>query len=304
MLKNLKHKALLLFLLLPFALSAQEFDDSIFQLENNPPPFSPFSISGSYLDVGNARFRTPGFKDDSLKYRQWEAALAYKHPLTEACGLIFGAGWVGAEVNMENNPDFDETNFNYVNLSLGGYTTSFPDWLWTLTIAGFFDTDEFSFVDYSLYQGVLWGRYALNPCIELNVGLIVEVGLRKDKVWPIIGFVYSISDRWQLNMIYPVDISLDFLINKYLTATTSLRFLRNRHRVRESEPNSQGIFEYQTTGIEFDLTYSPFLWFSVLGFAGSTFHGNFKLSDRNDKNAIYYKFNSAFYAGVQATVNF
>ena len=297
-------KKFFLFLILPLSLCAQELDDQIFQLQNNPPPFSPFSATGSYVDVNSTKFRTRGFREDTLKYRQWEAAFVYKHPITDACGLLFGSGWVGAEVNMENNPNFDETIFNYVNLSVGGFTTAFPDWTWTLTVAGFFDTDEFSFVDYALYQGVLWGRYDFCNCLELDFGLIVEAGLNKDKVWPIIGFVYYPSEKWQINAIYPVDISFDYFFNQYLSASGSVRFLRSRHRVRDNEPLSQGIFEYRTTGLEFDLTLAPSLCFSIMGFVGSTVKGDFKVSDRNDKNAIHFKFNGSFYAGASAILNF
>ena len=297
-------KKFFLFFLFPLSLFAQELDDQVFQLENNPPPFSPFSVAGSYIDVSNANFRSSEFKGSDLKFRQWEAVFSYKHPLTPACGLIFGAGWIGTEVNMRDNPEFNETNFGYANLSIGGYTTAFPDWAWTLTLAAFLDTEEFSLVDYALYQGVLWGRYDLCDWIELDFGLIVEAGLKKDKVWPIIGLIYYPSDRWQVNAVFPVDISFDYYLNKYLTASGSLRFLRTRHRVKEDEPDSQGVFEYRTTGVEFDLTYSPSLWFSVTGLVGSTLNGDLKVSDRNDKHSTHFKFNGSLYMGASLILNF
>jgi hypothetical protein len=220
------------------------------------------------------------------------------------CGLIFGAGWVGTEVNMEDNPDFNETIFNYVNLLIGSFTKSFPDWLWKLTFAAYLDTEEFSFVDYALYQGVLWGKYDLCTWIELDFGLIVESGLHKTKVWPIIGFIYAPTNKWEIHAVFPIDVSVNYSFNKCLTAAGSLRFLRTRHRVKETEPNSQGIFEYHTTGAEFDLTYTPALRFSVTGFAGSTLNGDLKMSDRNDDHSTHFKFNGSFYTGVTALLSF
>ncbi len=297
-------KILLSLFLVPFIVFAQEWDDELFQTENTPPPFYPFSISGSYLNVCEASFRTPGFDDSNLKYAQWETALAYTHPFSPVCGLIFGAGWVGTEVDMKNNPEFNETIFNYINFSVGFFTKAFSDWTWTATIAIFLDAEELSLVDYTLYQGVLWGRYNVCKFVELDFGLIIEAGLNKEKVWPIIGFIYTPCDKWHLNVVYPINISLEYDIIECFSAAASIRFLRNRHRVKDDEPNSQGIFEYETAGGEFDLTYRPFKWAMVKGFAGSTFGGDLKVSDRNDKNSTHYKFNGSFYAGASAVLSF
>lgn len=291
-------------LLISSSLLGQQWDDELFQIENSPPPSYPFTVSGSYLDVDKASFRTPGLENSNLKYAQWETALAYTHPFTEYCGLIFGAGWVGTEVAMKNNPEFHETIFNYINFSAGAYTNAFPDWTWTLTIAAFLDLEELSLFDYALYQGVLWGRYAACKFVELDFGLIIEAGLKKEKVWPILGFAYKPWDCLHLNVIYPINISIDYLMTKKITVSASIRFLRNRHRVKEDEPNSQGIFEYETAGGEFDLSYRPFQWVSLKGFAGSTFNGDLKISDRNDHNSIHYKFKGSFYAGASAFVSF
>lgn len=297
-------KKFLLLFLLPLSLIAQEVDDMVFRLQNDPSPFFPFSVAASYVDVSKTHFRTHGFKEDELIFRQWEAVFSYTHPFSPIWGLIFGAGWVGTEVNMENNPSFNETIFNYVDVLVGGYTQSFPDWLWRLTFAAYLDTEEFSLVDYTLYQGVLWGKYDLCKTFELDFGLIVEWGLKETKVWPIIGFIYLLSDKWEIDAVFPIDISLNYFISECWTASTSLRFLRNRHRLKESEPNSQGIFEYHTTGVELDLTYAPVLRFSATGFVGSTTKGDLKISDRNDHNSTHFKFNGSFYAGASAILNF
>jgi hypothetical protein len=297
-------KKIVLLLLLPLTLTAQEVDDQLFKIQNDPPPFSPFSLTGSYVDVSTTDFRTPGFEDNSLIFRQWIAGGVYVHPFTPIWGLIFGAGWEGVEVNMQDNPEFNETIFSYVNALIGGYTEAFPDWQWKLTLAAFLDTEDFSFVDYALYQGVLWGKYDLCRWIELDFGFIVESGLNHTKIWPIIGFIYTPSKRWEIDAVFPVDISVNFAFNQCLTASGSLRFLRSRHRVKQDEPDPQGIFEYHTTGCEFDLTYSPFLWLSGTGFVGSTLNGDLKISNRNNHNATHFKFNGSFYAGVSAILSF
>ena len=292
-------------LLLPTCLIAQETDDQIFRLQNDlPPPFSPFALSGSYLRVSPAHFRTTGLTDQKLIFQQREISFSYKNPCSPVWGFLFGAGWESTEVDMQENPEFNEKNFNYINGLVGGYTTAFPNWLWKFTFSGFIDIDERSLVDNTLYQGVLWGKYDISPCIELDFGFIAEGGLRRTKVWPIIGFIYVISKRFTLSSIFPIDMSINYSITKCLIASASLRFLRNRHRLKETEPNPQGIFEYQTTGAEFQLTYAPKLCFSITGFAGSTTNGDLKISDRKNKHATHFKFKGSSYAGLSAILAF
>lgn len=294
----------LFLIFIPLTLFAQETDDAVFKLQNDPPPFFPFSLSGSYLTVSEADFRSSALKDKDLLFRQWEAAGAYIHSFTPVCGLLFGAGWVGCEVKMKDNPDFNETIFNYVNFLAGAYTEAFPDWMWKLTLAAYLDTEEFSFADFALYQGVLWGKYDLCRTIELDFGLIVESGLRKTKVWPIIGLIYVPCDSLAINIVFPIDVSINYFITSYLSASGSLRFLRSRHRVKETEPNPQGIFEYRTTGAEFDLTYTPFCRFALSGFVGSTTNGDLKITNHNDDRATHYKFKGSFYTGASALLSF
>ncbi len=291
-------------LFLPLAVSAEVSDDPLFQLENSPPPFYPISISGSYVDVSKAHFRTSEFQHDTVKYRQGEVAVALTYPFNDVCGLIFGAGWIGTEVNMENNPEFHETFFNYINGSLGAFTNAFPDWTWSATFSVYLDTAEFSFIDYALYDGVLWGRFDCCDSFELDFGFIVEAGLHKEKVWPILGFVWLPWECLRISAVYPVDISIEYSFLSYWSAGGSIRFLRNRHRVKPCEPNPQGIFEYRTAGAEFDLNFTPFDWFAVSGFAGSTFNGDFKVTNRNDNDPTHFKFKGSFYAGASAILSF
>jgi len=297
-------KKILFLALLPTFLFAQEVDDQIFKLENDPPPFSPFAVSGSYVHVSPARFRNSAFEGQELIFRQWEIAFSYKHPFSPVWGLLFGSGWEGVEVNMQQNPEFEEKIFNYVNGLVGAYTTAFPGWLWKFTVSAFIDVEETPLVDYTLYQTVLWGKYDLCKWIELDFGFIAETGLRRSKVWPILGFVWIPAPKWTISAIYPIDISVNYSITPCLIASGSLRFLRSRHRLKDTEPNPQGIFEYRTTGAEFDLTYAPIPCFSTTGFVGSTGHGDLQVNDRNGKHGVHFKFNGSFYAGISALLAF
>ena len=292
------------FLLFPALLSAQEVDDVIFKLENNPPPFFPFSFGGSYITIEKAPVTSPELEGKELIFNQAEAVGVYTHPLSYQSGLNFGAGWVSCEVNLQDNPHFNQTKFSYVNLLIGTYTAIFCDWFWKASVAAYFDTDEFSLIDYTLYQGVAWGKYEFNEWLELDFGFIVETGLSNTKVWPLIGFICNPFPRWEIHAVFPVDICIDYTVTDCLAASGSLRFLRSRHRLQQNEPSSQGVFNYQATGVEFDLTYAPFVPLSITGYIGSTLGGDLKVGDRMDRHATHHKFQSSFYTGVTALLSF
>ncbi len=297
-------KRYLLLLLLPLSLFAEAFEWGEQEELPSPPPFYPFSVGGSYLNAAKAKFNSTEVEGQQLKYAQADANFNFTYPFNPTCGLLFGAGWVGTEVNWAQNPDFNETDFNYVNLSFGGFSKAFSNWTWTLVVSAFLDTAEFSLVDYTLYQGILWGKYNWFPCLELDFGFLLEAGLSKDKIWPILGFIYHPIDRLRLHAVYPVDMTLEYDLYPKLTLAGSIRILRNRHRVKDDEPSPQAVFQYQSWGAEFDAQYNPAKWFFVRGFVGSTLGGALRIANRDDKHGRYFKFDPSFYAGASGVFSF
>jgi hypothetical protein len=269
-----------------------------------PPPFLPFSMGGSYAQLAPASFYTPSVQGQTITYKQSDANFSYTHPFSDQCGLIFGAGWVGVDVNWAQNPDFDQTFFGYYSGSFGGFTRAFSNWLWTLNLSIFLDSDHFSFADYALYQSILWGKYTCLPQLELNFGFLLEVGLDKDKVWPILGFIYTFNEKCRLNAVYPVDMSLQYDLLPCLTLGGSLKIFRNRHRVGPDEPFPSCIFVYQTWGAEADARFRPAPWFFVNGFIGYTTGGNFTILNSGGKHGTHYKFQGSAYGGGYAALSF
>lgn len=290
-----------------FSLFAQDAFEPQFDADQAPPtapPLFPFSLSGSYTNVAQARFHTPDVEGQKLKYEQYVAGLSYTQPCSEVWGFIFGAGWIGTEVAWNENPDFTETRFNYINGSIGAFTRAYPDWTWTATVGLFFDTEEFSLADYTLYQITVWGKYAWFPCLEFDVGFIMELGLNKQKVWPILGLVYNPTDKWHLNAVYPLLIDLKYDLFKQLSIGGGFQFLRNRHRVGNDQPNPRCIFEYHTWGYEGNVLWKPLKNISIEGYAGSTFRGDLKITDSNDSHGRHFKYDAAPYAGVEGVLSF
>jgi hypothetical protein len=268
-----------------------------------PPPY-PFGLSGMYLQVGDAAFRDPDVPKEHLSYTQSNAAFAYTHACNPYWGLIFGSGWVGTELLWKENPFFQEDHFNYVNLSLGAYSSSMPCWTWIMTGSMLIDTAVLDLGNYALYQGVLYGKYELYPCILFDIGCILEVGLNKGKIWPIFGLEWDPCERFSLNLVYPLDVSIEYDLFPWATVGGSIRFLRDRHRVLETEPLPLGIYEYETEGAEFDLTLNPLDCLLLTGFVGRTFPGSLKVTDQRNHCPAYAKFKGAFYAGASAALTF
>jgi len=297
-------KWLLLALLFPALLFAEAIEWGDQESLPAPPPFYPFSLGGSYLNSMPAKVTTPGFTDSKLRYEQYDANFNYTLPFSPICGINFGAGWVGTQVIWPQNPAFDESSFNYVNLSFGGFSKAFTRWTWTLNLATFLDTAYFSLVDYALYQAVLWGKYELRSYLEFDFGFLLEVGLNKDQIWPIFGLIYHPYDNFRIHLIYPIDMVLEYDLTEKLMAAAAVRILRNRHRVGSDEPLPQAVFQYQTWGGELDLRYRPIKRFFVKGFAGSTFGGALRVGNSSDNDPTYYKFNASFYAGLNGVLSF
>lgn len=268
-----------------------------------PPPL-PIGMSGTYLRVFPARLRDPEFEGEHLSYFQTNAAYAYTHACNPYCGWIFGAGYVGTELDWKENPFFDEKFFSYVNFNLGGYTKATPDWTWVLTGTMFMDTAVLDLRNYALYQVVLHGKYFFSPCVAFDVGFLIEAGLKRGKAWPILGIEYDPTDRFSLHLVYPFDISVSYDIFPMLTIAGSLRFLRDRHRTLEINPLPMGIYEYETTGYECDLTFSPFENLAITAFAGSTFNGRIKITNQNNHHPSFIKFTGSFYSGAAALLAF
>jgi len=271
----------------------------------SPPSFFPFSVGGSYANILPATFYYPdGFNEQKLQYLQYDANFSYTQPFSQINGMIFGVGWVGVDLDWSENPSFSQTRFDYVSFSVGGFSKVFTNWMWTLNQAAFLDPQKFSFSSYALYQTVLWGKYTWRPWLELDAGFLLELGLNRDYVWPILGFIYHYNKKLHLHAVYPIDMTLEYDILPKLTAAGSIRIFRNRHRVGFDEPLSEGLFLYQSWGVEFELEYRAAPWFFINGFAGSATHGRLSISDNSNQNITIYKINSSFYAGLNSALSF
>lgn len=263
-----------------------------------------FHLEGSGLWIAPATFYTPEADGQHLRFTEGEASFTFSYPLSLTSGLVIGAGYDYVILDWKENFKFNETQFGYANFSLTGYTESLPDWRWSVSLAASLDTEEFSLSEYTLYGGVLWGRYNWCDAVGVNVGFLAELGLKKDKFWPLLGFDFPLGECWQFNLVFPIDLSIEYTRFDCVHAGVSMRFIRSRHRVSELEPLPKGIFDYHVNGVEFDLGWEPIALFGIRGYIGHTFEGDLKITNQNDHDSQHFKFRSALYGGGQVSVNF
>lgn len=273
---------------------------SIFE-EADTPCF--FEFSGYGNAIGNSHFRTPGFAGQNISYYESQLLLTYNYFVNSRNAISIGAAYGNTGIDWRENPDFTRDTFQTASATLGGYSKQFNRWLWRANFTARFSLDE-RVPTYVLYTSALWGRYDLTCRFGTHVGYFFETGLRKDKVWPILGFDYEYSDCLRFYAVYPFEASVHYDFCWPWAIELSSRFFRYRDRVGPEEAVPRGLVEYRNTGAEFRLVYETAPAIKANIHIGYTFGGELRVSDRKDNNAVHYKFEGAPYVGGEFSVKF
>ena len=256
-----------------------------------------FEFKTEYDTTGNARIYSPPYEGGTVRYSDLEFDAYYTHAFGCSSGISIGAGWCANEIHWRSNPFFNRTQFNNAIFSLTGFTGAIPRWLWKGGFSTQVDTHTWDWSNYAIYNLTIWGRYSYWDNLGIHTGLLGQTGIRKDKVLPILGFDLTWWDNWQLNMIYPVNMSLVYNIDDAWSVLLAARIMEARYRLGKEEPLSKGIWQYQNVGTEVGLTYQ------CGAFAYANFHvgcasgGDLKISDFHDHHAIHVKQDATAYVG-------
>lgn len=266
----------------------------------------PFRMEGEVDFIGKARINKKGFEHQkigiSTGYGAANMAFCYIEHAREAYAA--GVAYDFSQLRWKENPYFDQKTFQQVSFLLRFFSNRLPDWIWRGELAVNVDADRWDFNEYVNYDVVLWGRRKYTDRINLHLGMIVQTGMKMDRLYPVIGFDYAINKLWQLNAVFPVNISLEYSYNKYLTGAVAMRFFDIRYRVNPHENLSKGLFSYRDSGVEFALLYKddPTLEGNV--HVGSTLGGLLRISNRNNKCPKHFKLDPALYVGGELVWSF
>lgn len=261
----------------------------------------------SYDQLEDADFKNPETPGDSMGYTQADARLLVNIPLQQCYGAQLYLGWGNSTIDWAENPYFSEKTYGYIDFGIGGYTFVIPNWKIVATVAASIDTDN-SGSDYMLYKGLLWAQYCYENgyfCdTSLHFGLIGTSGLEETYLLPIIGFAATPYPGWRLSVVFPMDMSLSYMIYNNTSAYVGMRGYRRRHRLSEEEPVAKGVWLYRNIGTELGIRYNNCCWLEGNLHVGITWEGDLKVMDPNGEAINHVKSKSTLYAGVSASVGY
>lgn len=259
----------------------------------------------SYIDVvGDAKIK------DCHNHLQFgvaevEVSAIFYHNACYEEGASIGISYCFERIDWRRNHLFDQKDFDEACLTVAFSSKRICDWLWQAQLTANFDNLKcWTFNDYMNYDMLLWGRYTFNRCLGIHIGFIALTGMKIDRVYPIIGVDWQWNDRWKLNLVFPVNVSLVYNFNKAWSATLGGRLFFERHRLDSDEVLSKGLIVYSTAGAEFGINYSFKEWIYANIHAGYDFGGRFKTANRNYDFKHHYVLEGAPYAGAELDFSF
>ena len=266
----------------------------------------PFVLNGSADFIQKARITTRPFRRDKVEFGEADADLGFVFYYDDCHheGLMATGGHTFTRLDWNHNPFFNQTTYNTLNLGITGFSNRLVDWLWQAQIFANFDLKHFKFADYTSFDFFLWGRHNFNESLGFHIGVIGYSGMKIDRVLPILGFDWQITDQIKLNAIYPLNISLVYQFDCNWSFALAGRAFESRHRVGKQEELSRGLWRYRNVGAELALNYDIDDWFHANIHAGQTFAGRLKVGDRNWDYRSTYCIKSAPYVGGDVSLHF
>lgn len=262
----------------------------------------PFGVSAYGFGVGKARLEhhQPG----KVGYAEGEFDLMYTQKITDCEGITGIVGVDTVYLDFTRNPYFRKKEFSSIDVGFLGYTTRVNRWLWQVGSAAQISLDYGTIGGrYTRYTVMAWGQYTYTKTINLHAGFYAFYNLRKNKVYPIIGFDWQPSKHWILNMVFPMNVSVNYIFNPCLSLGVAWLPIWSRHRVGKDEPDSRGIWENRDNGVQLVLNYvTPSLIASV--YAGQALGGTLKIMDQTGRIATFFKYKSSPYAGLRLMAPF
>ncbi|MBI3237078.1 MAG: hypothetical protein HYZ48_05215 [Chlamydiales bacterium] len=269
----------------------------------------PVHFEGEFRNVFPAEFRTHSVKGSHVNYQDAHAFLYYSHYLTPDNSLSWKAGYSFLDFDWKKNPRFTGDDYHFASASLGWVSTSLKDWRWILSGAVSVDTKTWNFGQSGVYYGLMWGRYQFLPNLGMHVGWAGYVGVKNGYILPILGLDWKASKHIQVNGIFPINVSIEYLFDSHFSACLMwatfgrpYRFPMRAHGGIGDYKN--GIFEVYSKGLELDFKFKTGNAFSASIGGGWNFGGWIFIKDSHNHHGKYYKFDDAPYIQGQITATF
>ncbi len=263
---------------------------------------TPFRFTAEGDVFGNAKFHdTDDHDGERFRYYKAEtrATMAFWYNPSTKEALAATVGYSYGHLDWDENPHFDQRDFHTVHLALDGLSYRMDDWKWISRIMINLDADQLDFSRYLTWDILLWGTYEYCDQVNLHTGFYVKTGMKVDHVYPIFGFEWAINHCWELNLIFPCDMSLVYKYDCNWSAIAKIEFFNERYRVGRVENLSRAIWVYQTTGAELGVNYDYNDNITANIHIGATSGGTLKIANRHYMHRNRLRFCSAPYVGAE-----
>lgn len=275
------------------------------------PESRPWHLDTDVGWIGSAKVRSPGsVKGSHINNGSAFASFYYSHFVNETNALSWQLAYNYLHFGWKANPRFSQENFHYGIASLAWISHSMEDWRWVVmggVTANLQMLDEFgkSAVGYTL----VWGRFAYELTFGVHVGFFGYAGVQNGLLLPILGIDWMISDKWKINAVLPLELSLDYTLAKRWLASLSFATFGGPYRFPwrykgGTEKFKDGIFKFYSRGVDLSLTYTYETTVTGRVAAGYNFGGWILIKDRHDRHSRYYKYDGAPYAIAEFSITF
>lgn len=273
----------------------------------------PFRVSAHGDWIGRSKIDKKNYHNQHVNFYFAEVlaeGVIYYDPDCRE-GLDGGIGYSTTHFRWNKLHHFNKDNIDMLSVTLSAFSERLTGWLWQTYVTANWETKFSNIADYTNYDILLWGRYEFKKCFHMHIGFLAQTGMKIDHILPIIGFDYTYSDKWKINAVFPMNLSIVYTIDKCWSASLAGRLFEVRYRLGNQEKLSKpfhhyrkkALFQYRNEGAELALSYSKDrITANIHG--GVTFGGQFRLSDHNNKNKHHFKIDSAGYAGGELAFKF
>ncbi|KIC72789.1 DUF6268 family outer membrane beta-barrel protein [Candidatus Protochlamydia amoebophila] len=266
----------------------------------------PYNFNVYFDSISDAKIDRGYYKGDKVRYKAVEAELGmvfYNRPTySEAANVAIS--YTETYLHWSENPWFDQDRFHTLSFSVGGVTKRLRNWFWRSQLDINYDTTGSSVnSQYLYYDLLLWGRYEYSQNFGFHIGFIGQTGMGLDKVYPILGADWQMSRNWKLNLVFPVNVSLEYTLNNQWSLAIAGRNFDIRHRVKKDESYGKSLIRYQNIGAEFAVKYNTDFLTANLH-AGTTLGGKYRISNHNNHHPHHYNLRPSGYFGGEVDIKF
>ncbi len=270
--------------------------------------YHPLHVGGQFIRLGKAECynERPDHQHHlgNVHFRKTNAFLSMMVPVNRNHIFFPQIQINSVTFDWNKNRKFSETHFYYMQFDLMYYTTALDRWKWIMRFDYNLQTDHMSHPgEYSLYNGLLWGSYQIHPKWHYHIGALGYAGLKGSNIFPIIGVDYTPGKHWFIQAVFPINYSVEYKISRW-TFAGKIRPLKERLRTGSREPQPRSIFNYSSVGTELNVRYERQFKFTLEGYGGMNWGGNFYIKNAQGKHAEYVDFRSTIYGGLSLDYGF